>query len=383
MRRRGTCYLLLSVLLLLVLAATVVACGSDDSATTTSAPTTTPPPTSAGTTSPPDTTDPGSTDTTTAPPAGEAIELKMATVHQPMTLPDTALVEWTERIKQASGGLLTIRNYNANQLMPGPEIRDGIEAGLADLGCTYIFDPRPGFEVGANLTQLVRGVTAADGVRIFDALWAQYVDVMESQWTNFKLLWIVPSIPTFLFTADTPVRTMADLKGLEIRVPNSITADYLMALGGAPVSMSAPDWITSLDKGTTDGGLTTVTNIADFQIGGKLKYCTMFPLGSSCIFLAMNKDSWNRLSPELQKIIDDSLAEARQENIDMWAKVEVEGRAYCEEKGVEFIELAPDEAARWNEAIQPRFEQMGASMDKAGYPGTEIVNFARELMSKQ
>jgi TRAP-type C4-dicarboxylate transport system substrate-binding protein len=259
-------------------------------------------------------------------------------------------------------------------------MRSGIRDGVADIGNSFIFKTEPGFEVGANLTQLVRGKDLADGVRIFDAIWAKYPDVMQSQWKEFKVLWIVPSLATILYTVDKPVRTMADIKGLEIRVPNAITADFMKALGASPISMSTPDWITSLDKGTTDGGATTVGSMFDFRIAEKFKYATIFPMGCSVNFLIMNMNSWNKLSPDQQKVIDDSLADARQSAIDAWAESEKEAQAYSLEKGIEFIELSPDEFAKWNTAIQPVYDKMAADMEKAGYPGKDIVTFAMGLV---
>ena len=121
------------------------------------------------------------------------------------------------------------------------------------------------------------------------------------------MLWIFPTHTSAFFFTDKPVYKMEDMKGLEIRVPNAINGDFVKALGGAPISMSTPDWITSLDKGTTDGGITTVGSMYDFSISDKFKYANTFPCGCSVNWLAMNMDTWNSLSPELQKIIDDSL----------------------------------------------------------------------------
>jgi TRAP-type transport system periplasmic protein len=378
--RRGTLFTLVFVLLLLALVVAVSACGSSDSTTTTSAAAPVTTATTAGTpTTTPATTAPASTDTTAAQMQGDPVELKMASMHAPTALSGLDLEAWAEKIKQATNGLLTIRHYGSSQLVQGPEMRSGIKAGVADIGNSFIFKAEPGFEVGVNLTQLVRGKSLADGVRIFDALWAKYPDIMASQWKDYKLLWIIPSLPTILYTVEKPVRTMDDMKGLEIRVPNAITADFMKALGASPVSMSTPDWITSLDKGTTDGGATACGSMIDFQIAEKFKYATVFSMGCSVNFLIMNMDAWNKLSPAFQKVIDDSLVAARESAIAAWAESEKKAQAYSLEKGIEFIELSAEESAKWNAAIQPVYDKMAADMDKAGVPGTDIVKTALDL----
>jgi TRAP-type C4-dicarboxylate transport system substrate-binding protein len=376
--RRGTAYILVFVLLL-VLVVAVSACGTSESTTTTSAAPATTATTSATPTTAPPTTAPASTDTTAAAFQGDPIELKMASMHAPTAPSGLDLEAWAEKIKEATNGTVTIRHYGSSQLIPGPDMPSGIRDGVADIGNSFIFKPEPGFEVGVNLTQLVRGKDLADGVRIFDALWAAYPDIMQSQWKDFKVLWIIPSLATILYTVDKPVRTMDDIKGLEIRVPNAITADFMKSLGASPVSMSTPDWITSLDKGTTDGGATTVGSMYDFRIAEKFKYATIFPMGNSINFLIMNMNSWNKLSPDQQKAIDDSLADARQSAINAWAESETAAKAYSLENGIEFIDLSPEEYANWNAAIQPVYDKMAADMDKAGYPGTDIVKTALDL----
>ncbi len=371
--RRGTSFLLLTVLLLLALVVTVSACGSDTTTTTSPAApdtTATSPDTTAST---PDTTAPAPTETTAAQ---EPIELSMASMSSPTAPIGLALEAWAEEIKQASNGLLTIRHYGSSQLVPGPEMRAGVRDGVADIGHSFIFGAEPGFEVAVNLTQLVRGKDQLDGLRIFDSIWAEYTDLMESQWEDFKLLWIFSTHASALFTTEKAVNTMADVKGLELRVPNAILADFVKNLGGSPISMSTPDWIASLDKGTTDGGVTTVGSMYDFQIADNFKYSTNFAMGCSVNYLIMNMDTWNSLSPELQKVIDDSLEKARQDAIDSWVESETLTRQFSLDAGIEFIELPDDEYARWNEAVAPVYGKMAADMDALGYPGTELVEFA-------
>lgn len=363
--RRGTPCLLLCVLLLLTIAIVVGACGSTkDGTSTTAAPSAT---AGSATTAAP---------TTETTAALEPIELSMASMHQPTALSGVALEEWAEKIKQATNGLLTIRHYGSSQLITGQETRTATKEGVVDIGNSFIFGADPGFEVGVNLVQLTRGKDVADGVRIFDAIWDEFPDLMASQWEGLKVLWVVPTLAVVVYTTDKPVYTMADMKGLELRVPSAIVADMITALGAVPVSMSPPDWVASLDKGTTDGGATSAASLVDYQIGGKLLYATNFAMGCSINFLIMNMDSFNKLPAEFQKVIDDSLEAARQDAIDAWAATEKLVTEYGLEKGLQFIELADDEYQRWNDMVRPVYDKMAADMDKAGYPGTKLVDFA-------
>jgi TRAP-type C4-dicarboxylate transport system substrate-binding protein len=350
-------YIFVIAVLLLIIPILTIACSKTEAPTTPSTP---------------------STPSEPAKPAPEPIELSLASMHPPMSLPSQAVERWAEKIKQDSNGLLTIRHFPGSQLIPGPDMRIGIKDGVADLGNSFIYKPEPGFEVGVNLTQLTIATNVADDNALFNDLWNEFPEVMESQWTDFKVIFMVSSLPTFLYTTEKAVRKMDDIKGLEIRVPNAILTALIKNLGGTPVSMSTPDWVTSLDKGTTDGGATITAFIYDFQVGPKFKYATKYAMGSSTNFLIMNMDSWNKLSPELQKVIDDSREWAAQDTIDMWTQVETETVQYARDSGIEFIDLPDDEYAKWNAAAMPVYDQMAADMDAAGYPGTEIVKFCLE-----
>jgi TRAP-type C4-dicarboxylate transport system substrate-binding protein len=312
------------------------------------------------------------------PAEQKPIELSLASMHAPTSVHSEHFQRWADMISEASDGMLTIRHYASNTLIPGPEMRTGVKNGVADMGTSFIYGVDPGFEVGVNLTQLVRGLNTTEGVQIFEDIWNEFPELMESQWQDYKILWIIPTHPAILYTTDKAVNTMEDIKGLELRVPSAILANFVKNLGGSPVSMSTADWITSLDKGTTDGGASTVGSMYDFQIAEKFKYATNYAMGSSINFLIMNKDSWNNLSPEMQKVIDDSLEWARQDAIDTWTNSESVTLQFSKDNGIEFIDLSPEEYARWDAAIQPIYDDMAAEMDELGYPGTELVNFAIE-----
>ena len=306
------------------------------------------------------------------------IELSLASLFPPSSPPAKQVDEWIEKIEKDSNGQLSIRHYPSNVLIAGPDMRVGVKSGVADLGCSFIYKVDPGFELGQHLTHLNRGQTTDDGLNILNDLWDQYPELMASQWKDFKVIWIVPTTPTIFYTIKKPVRKLEDLKGLQLRVPDAVTAKIAMKLGAKPVFMSTGDWITSLDKGTTDGAITTVGSMLDFKIGDKFKYATYFPIGLSINFMIMNKESWEKLPPEMKKVIDDNMEWARQSAINLWKNSEKNSVAFSKEKGIKFIWLSEKEYKRWSDAIEPVYEEIAKDLDSKGFPGTKFVNFATE-----
>jgi TRAP-type C4-dicarboxylate transport system substrate-binding protein len=288
-----------------------------------------------------------------------------------------ALDRWADKVAEESGGSVTIRHYAANTLVAGPEMRDGIKAGATDIGCAFPYKEEPGAEVLYNLGRVVRGLNHDSCVKIHDDIYNEFTDIMDSQWKDYKLIWEVPIHPNILFFTNKKVTKLEDMKGQQIRCP-SLAVPMMEKLGATPVEMSTSDWIISLDKGTTDGGSTSIGSVEDYHIAEKFKYAVYYCCGTGIQFLAMNLDTYNNLAPEQQKAIDNTLEWARNDIIKNWSDLEVSGIDYIESEGVEFIYLTPDEYSRFENAIRPTCDDMADYLDSKGYPGTEIVKFGLE-----
>jgi TRAP-type C4-dicarboxylate transport system substrate-binding protein len=310
--------------------------------------------------------------------AQKPIELSMASLFPPDSPSAQSLNLWAERVKSQSKGLLSIRHYPANTLIAAPDMRTGIKAGVADIGCSFIYKPEPGFEPSLVMSQLILGLSYENCIKIFEDIWNKFPALWEGQWKDFKLLWITTIDPNLVVTVKKPVRSLEDLKGLQIRIPNAVSADMLKALGGTPVSMPTGDWIVSLDKGTTDGGATSLGSLLDYKIAEKIHYITYYSMGPGVVFLIMNKDKWNALPPELQKVINHSTEWGKQNMIDTKTKSVTEATEYLKKNGVEFIKLSPAEYERWNAAVKPIFDKIAKDLSGKGYPGEELVKYAME-----
>jgi TRAP-type C4-dicarboxylate transport system substrate-binding protein len=95
----------------------------------------------------------------------------------------------------------------------------------------------------------------------------------------------------------------------------------------------------------------------------------------------MNKNSYNKLSPDLKEIFDRLCGEFKERFALMWNLIDAEGKEFAEKKGVEIIELSPQEAARWKEAAAPVVKNYVKDMVGKGYSEAEVkgwIGFLRE-----
>ena len=96
-------------------------------------------------------------------------------------------------------------------------------------------------------------------------------------------------------------RTMADLKGLKIRVPSKNTGRVAEAWGATAVSMPITQVYTSMETGVVDGALVDTSVLGSFKLGEVTKYVTQGMVGSNSLFmLVMNRDSWDGLDADTQ-----------------------------------------------------------------------------------
>jgi TRAP-type C4-dicarboxylate transport system substrate-binding protein len=92
----------------------------------------------------------------------------------------------------------------------------------------------------------------------------------------------------------------------------------------------------------------------------------------------MNKDTWNKLPPNIQKIFNDYPFEEKLAAL--WNDLDIDGKKYGKEKGLQFIELPTAEITKWKKAVEPVLDKYVKSMVSAGFKEKEtreLINYSR------
>lgn len=141
-----------------------------------------------------------------------------------------------------------------------------------------------------------------------------------------------------------PIVTSADLAGLKIRVPgNPARVALFEALGAAPTQIDIGEAYLALDQGVLDGQENPLKVIDAFSFYEKQRYLSLTSHIYSPVYLTINEETWQGLSPELQQGLVKAAAAAAQTSRNSGAEADKQLLAKFEEAGVEVNQADVDQ----------------------------------------
>jgi TRAP-type C4-dicarboxylate transport system substrate-binding protein len=103
-------------------------------------------------------------------------------------------------------------------------------------------------------------------------------------------------------------------------------------------------------------------------------------LGTGYTFYwVMNKDKWNALPPDIQKIFTEVASETRDKQGALWNEMDIEGRDVFKSAGGQMINLSDTEAAKWVKAVEPVIASYKKNMVSKGYKEAEIDGWLKYI----
>ncbi|MGL4606661.1 MAG: TRAP transporter substrate-binding protein [Eubacteriaceae bacterium] len=170
-----------------------------------------------------------------------------------------------------------------------------------------------------------------------------------------------------------PISKPEDVKGLKMRVmENPVFIDFFQTLGANATPMSFNELFTGLQQNTVDGQENPPSLIYGSKFYEVQKYLSTTEHVNNFLSLIINKNLFESLSQEDQKIIEDAgkayVAEQR--------KLELEDNQKSVEKlakeGMQVNELTQEERASFRTALQPMYDKYKATF------GEELFNMAEK-----
>lgn len=173
------------------------------------------------------------------------------------------------------------------------------------------------------------------------------------------------------FVSTTPIRTVADLKGLKLRSPEGMAAEVFRRAGAAPTSIPFPELYTALEKKVVDAAdASSYTN--NHSLGfNKIAKFPLYPgiHSMAVIQFVINKDVWEKIGPMGQAALETWYFAAWP---DLTRATDLEDRklvaadkAGTGTPGVEVIDWSPEERAKFRVLAQGAWEDISKQSDLA------------------
>lgn len=260
-----------------------------------------------------------------------------------------AMVFMADDLEKRSGGTMAIEIYPNQQL--GSE-RQALELlqigslGMTKVSAAVMENFSPNMKV-FGLPFLFRD--RAHAFEVLDGeIGQELLDGGQKYW--LKGLGYYDSGSRSFYTKEKPVATPDDLKGLKIRVMESVTAmNMVTSLGGSPTPISWGELYTSLQQGVVDGA---ENNPPSFYLSRHYEVCKFYSLDEHTTVpdvLIMGTHLWNSLTPQQQQWVQESSTASVKYQRVLWAAAEKEALEEVQKAGVQVIR--PDKTLFQKEVV--------------------------------
>jgi len=173
----------------------------------------------------------------------------------------------------------------------------------------------------------------------------EYIEKLHNQKTNTHFLARGTGAKFYVFSTK-PVKTVDDLKGMKLRVsPTNIP--FLKAVGAVPVQMPPSDVYTAMERGLVSGYIIPTTQVKDFGLVKVTKYMLLPALYMPSTAWLINLDAWKKLPKHLQEFLSEKGLLWEHHYWERNQSAYVEDVKDFKEAGIEVIEMAPAEAAKY------------------------------------
>jgi TRAP-type C4-dicarboxylate transport system substrate-binding protein len=314
--------------------------------------------------------------------AQQKIELKLAYFVGDQHAMSQWLIKWSGELEKGSNGRIVVKRFPGAQMGPTPQHYDFARTGQADVAW-FLHGGTPGRFPLTEIISLPFMVGSSEiGTKTLNdpELRKKYLDAEHK---GVKVLMLLTHQPGGPHTTKKPIRTMDDFKGLRLRFASPPIRDLVQGLGATPVGVPPTEIAEQLQKGTIDGAFIDYggAGIA-FKLGGTIKYSTELYAYVASFGVVMNEDFWNKLPPDLQKLVVTTMTGREKEVGQAWDALDVPGKKALMDGGAQAIRFSPEDDAKVRRiGSQVTFTKIKELEDKK-LPAREVYDQMKNLAEK-
>lgn len=317
---------------------------------------------------------------TSIPISAPAAPIKLTYANFPpaATFPCVQMERWAKEVEKRTGGKVKIQTFPGGTLLPAKNILDGVIAGTADIG-NFAMSYQPGRFPVSEAVDLPVGFTSAKAASL--VLFDLIEKYRPREFEKVKILTVFTCPPTALMTS-RPVRSLKDLRGMEVRVSGT-GADVVKRLGGIPVAMPQSETPEAIQRGVVKGIVSSMEILKDFNFAAYCPYATEANLFVVSFAVVMNLNKWNALPADVRNVLD-----GLRRDQTLWTGRYVdnhvkESLAWSKKKyGHQVFSLTPAERAEAARLLKPMISDYVQRVNAQGLPGDAILKDVYKMKKK-
>jgi TRAP-type transport system periplasmic protein len=292
------------------------------------------------------------------------------------------LVPFINEVEKRTGGRVKLEPHWNGELVNIMDAYSAVVDGTVDLAYDI-----PLMHAGLFDMDAINSFCRYDSVcwkpsRVYYELTQQFPE-LQVQFKDVKCIYNGATFQASIATTKKPITKLEDCKGVKILGSSALAGQRFEALGMIPVSVPPADSFTSLQKGTIDATPQSTWMLIDWNEGEVTHYVVNASASTPLFTIVMNKNKWNSLPADIQKVFEDLNAwlgdTSDQAQLDAHKKYwDLAVAKY----NTTFTILPKDELSRWDVLDAPVMDMYVKDMEAKGFPATKIKDAYIQLRDK-
>ncbi len=303
---------------------------------------------------------------------------------QQAAIPAKAIAPWAQKVEKDSGGRIRIQLF-ANMTLGGkpPELLDQVKDGVIDFAW-IVLGYTPGRFPKSEVFELP--FMSGEPEQSSRAFYEYVTKNSADEFKDVHLITVHTHGPG-LFHSRDPIAKLEDLKGMKVRGGSRIINMMLEQLGATPVGMPVPAVGESLSKGVISAATVPWEVAPSVKLHQIVKNHTGFSgnrgLYTQTFALVMNKASYDKLPPDLKKVIDsNSGPDVAAAFGRAMIAADAEGMDLAKKAGNRIVTLDEAETQRWKRAAAGVRALWYKEVGDKGIDGQKLAGEAERLVEQ-
>lgn len=279
------------------------------------------------------------------------------------SLRDVAAKKMKEVIEAKTNGAVKIEIYPSETLGTEQEMVESVQTGslefeLVSSGALSNIIPEDAI---LSLPFIINNFEEAHAV-LDGPIGNDFIKPLYEQ-HGFKVLGFTDLGFTQITNNVKPINSAEDLKGIKMRSPNeAINIKTFEQLGSSVITMPFSEVYLGLSQGVVEGQFNPLDAIYENKFHEVQDYLAITNHVYYYVTFIMNKDLWDSLDPELQKIVQEASKEAEKVSREFAAKQDKEMLDKLKDS---FKEITYPDTNEFRNAIEPAYAEFEKVIPKA------------------